>query len=78
MSVPQCGISPVVTFQEAYLASSALKDLAHYISASSNDKETKNRQKLLRNLRILELIISILGLFKQDTTRPKYDCSMYA
>ena len=53
--------------QDAYLVASALKDLAYYISASSSDRETKDRQKLLRNLRVLDLIIAILGLFKQET-----------
>ena len=65
-------MSAVVSLQDAYLVAGALQDLAHYISAPSNDRETKNRQKLLRNLRIFELIISILGLFKPDSTKPKY------
>lgn len=63
-------MSAEVSLQDAYLVASALQDLAHYISASSNDREIKDRQKLLRNLRILELIISILGLFKQDASSP--------
>ena len=52
--------------QDAYLVASALKDLAEYITEPSNEKETKDRQKLLRNLRVLELIINILGLFAKD------------
>ena len=63
-------MSAEVTLQDAYLVSSALQDLARYISAPSNDREIKDRQKLLRNLRILELIISILGLFKQEPSTP--------
>ena len=57
----------MVSAQDAYLVASALKDLAHYISASPSDRENKDRQKLLRNLRVLEIIIEILGMFKQDT-----------
>ena len=55
----------MVSAQDAYLVASALKDLARYISASSSDRENKDRQKLLRNLRVLEIIIEILGLCKQ-------------
>ena len=63
----QCGMSTSpLSIQEAYLVANALKDLADYISEPSNEKETKDRQKLLRNLRVLELIISILGLFEKD------------
>ena len=58
--------SSPLSMQDAYLVASALKDLAEYISEPSNEKETKDRQKLLRNLRVLELIISILGLFEKD------------
>ena len=50
---------------------SAVDDLANYISASSNERETKDRQKLLRNLRILELIISILSLFNPKSPDAK-------
>ena len=67
----QCGRSQVVSMQDAYLVASALKDLAYYISASSNDRENKDRQKLLRNLRVLELIIGILGHFKPEADRSK-------
>ena len=63
----QCGVSSSpLTSQEAFYVASALTDLAHYISSHSNEREIKDRQKLLRNLRILEMIISILGLFKCD------------
>ena len=63
----QCGMSTSpLSIQEAYLVANALKDLADYISEPSNEKETKDRQKLLRNLRVLELIISILCLFEKD------------
>ena len=67
-SIPsQSGLSSSpLSMQDAYLVASALKDLAEYISEPSNEKETKDRQKLLRNLRVLELIISILGLFEKD------------
>ena len=57
----------MVSAHDAYLVASALKDLAYYISASSSDRENKDRQKLLRNLRVVEIIIEILGMFKQDT-----------
>lgn len=63
----QCGVSSSpLTSQDAFYIASALEDLAHYISAHSNEREIKDRQKLLRNLRILEMIINILGLFKPD------------
>ena len=71
MSV-QCGVSSrSLTSQEAFYVASALDDLAHYISAHSNEREIKDRQKLLRNLRILEMIINILGLFKPDAVDKK-------
>ena len=58
--------APPLYSQDAFFVASALEDLARYISGSSNERETKDRQKLLRNLRILEMIISILGLFDPD------------
>ena len=67
----QCGRSEVVSVQDAYLVANALKDLANYISGSSSDRENKERQKLLRNLRVLELIIGILGQFNPETDRSK-------
>ncbi len=51
--------------RSAYLVESALGDLANYLSDPS-PRETKNRQKLLRNLRVIELVIKILGLFSPD------------
>ena len=71
----QCGLpASQLSTQDAYLVASALKDLAGYISAPSNEKETKDRQKLLRNLRVLELIISILGLFEKDARDERCVC----
>ena len=46
---------------------SALHDLASYITELSNERETKDRQKLLRNLCILEIIVSILEMFHPES-----------
>ena len=52
--------------QAAFYVTSALEDLSSYISESANDRETKDRQKLLRNLYVLDMVISILRLFSPD------------
>ena len=56
----------VLTSQEALSVTGALEELANYIAESSKKTEVKERQKLLRNLRILEIIKDILSLFKPD------------
>ena len=56
----------VLTSQEAVSVIRALEDLANYISGPSSEREVKDRQKLLRNLHILEIIIDILDLFKTN------------
>lgn len=69
----QCSLPSArpLSSQEGFYVSSALEDLAHYISGHSNERETKDRQKLLRNLRVLEMIINILGLFKPGAVDEK-------
>ena len=47
--------------KDATFVASALKDLVQYIGSD----DAKNRQKLLRNLGILQRIIAILRLYKK-------------
>ena len=43
---------PTLDSRGAYLVESALADLARYLDNNPSPRETKNRQKLLRNLRV--------------------------
>ena len=55
----------------AYQVSSALRELAGFMLTASQ-RDTKDRQKLLRNLRVLELVIAILGLFDPNAPDKEY------
>ncbi len=57
---------PMLDPRSAYLVESVLVTLADYLDDDPSPRETKNRQKLLRNLRVIELVIKILGLFTPD------------
>lgn len=57
-----------ISSQEALHVSSALEDLAHFMRVAPNDRETKDRQKLLRNLHILEKVTTILDKFDKNAS----------
>ena len=43
---------PKLNFKRARLMESALKDLAEFMSTTVREKERKDKQKLLRNLKV--------------------------
>ena len=49
---------PLLDARSAYLVESALADLASYLDDPSQ-RETKNRQKLLRNLRVCDGLVNV-------------------